>query len=58
MAVAIDNSLLEAVKINEEKNLYSKLKEHCEILQQIKLCRGENIDIVASSYALEKEKSG
>ena len=49
MAAAIDNSILEAAKIHEERNLYPQLREYCQQLQHIK----SNVEIVAGGYALE-----
>ena len=49
MAAAIDNSLLEAAKIHEERNVYPQLREYCQQLQHIK----SDVEIVASGYALE-----
>ena len=49
MAAAIDNSLLEGIKIVEERNLYTHLREYCKILKRIR-----DFQIVVSDYALEE----
>ena len=54
MAAAIENPSLEALKINEQKNLYLHLREYCEVLTRVNVIGGGIVEIVASGYALEK----
>ena len=55
MAAGIDHSLLEAIKIHEERNLCIYLKEYIEILRQVCSTHDTNIGIAARGYALETD---